>query len=196
MQQYNCIYNKWITCPANCTELERMYPNWITCSFFSVVTDNVSVTLGKMHWDILLINSVVYWQCSIFGFNSWFICIFFGGGAAAQRGLWPPHFRGFFFRSHTTDATQSVGLLWTSDQLVAETSTWQHSQETDIHALGGIRTHNLSRRAAAELRLRPRGYWHRRFADYHNTGLFVSPSGISELDCATTKTDTAERSIK
>ena len=27
------------------------------------------------------------------------------------------------------------------------------------------------------------------------TGLFVSPSGISELDCATTKTDTAERSI-
>ena len=28
-----------------------------------------------------------------------------------------------------------------------------------------------------------------------NTGGFISPSGISELDCATTKTDTAERSI-
>ena len=28
-----------------------------------------------------------------------------------------------------------------------------------------------------------------------NTGLFISPSGISELGCATTKTDTAERSI-
>jgi hypothetical protein len=27
------------------------------------------------------------------------------------------------------------------------------------------------------------------------TGLFISPSGISELYCATTKTDTAERSI-
>jgi hypothetical protein len=27
------------------------------------------------------------------------------------------------------------------------------------------------------------------------TGLFISPSGISELDCATTTTDTAERSI-
>ena len=27
------------------------------------------------------------------------------------------------------------------------------------------------------------------------TGLFISPSGISELDCATTKIDTAERSI-
>ena len=29
----------------------------------------------------------------------------------------------------------------------------------------------------------------------HSTGLFISPSGISELDCATTKTDTVERSI-
>ena len=28
-----------------------------------------------------------------------------------------------------------------------------------------------------------------------NTGLFISPSGISELNCATTKTDMAERSI-
>ena len=28
-----------------------------------------------------------------------------------------------------------------------------------------------------------------------NTGLFISASGISELDCATTKTDTAERRI-
>jgi len=26
------------------------------------------------------------------------------------------------------------------------------------------------------------------------TGLFISPSGISKIDCATTKTDTAERS--
>ena len=30
---------------------------------------------------------------------------------------------------------------------------------------------------------------------YVYTGLFISPSGISELDCATTKTGTAERSI-
>ena len=32
-------------------------------------------------------------------------------------------------------------------------------------------------------------------AALHYTGLFISPSGISELDCATTKTDTAEKSI-
>jgi hypothetical protein len=42
-------------------------------------------------------------------------------GAAAQRGLWLPHSRGF--RDQTYDAPQSVGLLWTSDQSVAETST-------------------------------------------------------------------------
>jgi len=30
---------------------------------------------------------------------------------------------------------------------------------------------------------------------YRYTGLYISLSGISELDCATTKTDTAERSI-
>jgi len=29
----------------------------------------------------------------------------------------------------------------------------------------------------------------------NNTGLFISPSGISKIDFATTKTDTAERSI-
>jgi len=30
---------------------------------------------------------------------------------------------------------------------------------------------------------------------FRYTGLFISPSGTSELDCATTKTDTTERSI-
>ena len=30
---------------------------------------------------------------------------------------------------------------------------------------------------------------------FNYTGLFIRPSGIFELDCATTKTDTAERSI-
>jgi hypothetical protein len=35
----------------------------------------------------------------------------------------------------------------------------QHSQQTNIHAPGGIRTHNFSRRAAVDLRLRPRSHW-------------------------------------
>ena len=37
----------------------------------------------------------------------------------------------------------------------------KHSQQANIHAPGGIRTHNPSRRAAVDLRLRPRGHWDR-----------------------------------
>ena len=37
----------------------------------------------------------------------------------------------------------------------------QHSQQTNIHVPGGIRTHNLSRRTAGDLRHRPRGHWDR-----------------------------------
>ena len=37
----------------------------------------------------------------------------------------------------------------------------QHSQQTNIPVPGGIRTHNRSRRAAEDLRLRPRGHWNR-----------------------------------
>ena len=37
----------------------------------------------------------------------------------------------------------------------------QHSQKRNIHAPGGIRTHDRSRRAAVDQRLRPRDYWDR-----------------------------------
>jgi hypothetical protein len=41
-----------------------------------------------------------------------------------------------------------------------------HSQETDIHAPGGIRTRNPSRRAATDTRLRPRDHWDRLAVGY------------------------------
>jgi len=44
----------------------------------------------------------------------------------------------------------------------------QHSQQTNIHASGGIRTHDLCRRAAADLRLRPRGHCDRRQNHYQS----------------------------
>jgi hypothetical protein len=57
----------------------------------------------------------------------------------------------------------TVGLLWTSDQPVSETSTCtrQHNietQETNIRALSGIRTRDHSNQAAADLPLRRRCY--------------------------------------
>jgi hypothetical protein len=50
-----------------------------------------------------------------------FIIIIIFSDTAAQRGLLPPRSRGFLITHN--DTPQSVGLLWTSDQLVAETST-------------------------------------------------------------------------
>ena len=50
------------------------------------------------------------------------------------------------------ETPQSVGLLWTSDQPDAQTSTLQYTAliKDKILATGGIRTRNLSKRAAAE----------------------------------------------
>jgi hypothetical protein len=59
---------------------------------------------------------------------------------------------------------QLVGFFWTMDRPVAETSTWQHTstlQETNLHAPGVIRTHDPSKRSAADLRLSSLGHWDR-----------------------------------
>jgi hypothetical protein len=71
------------------------------------------------------------------------IIIIIFSGSAAQRRLWPPRSRGYLITHN--DAPQSVGRLWTSNQLVAEHSTWQLAQPTDIQAPGGIRTHDHSK---------------------------------------------------
>ena len=60
---------------------------------------------------------------------------------------------------HTQGGT-TVGR--TSDQLIAETFTWQHtqhSQRTTIHAPGGIQTRNPRKRSAIDMHLRPLGHW-------------------------------------
>jgi len=49
--------------------------------------------------------------------------------------------------------THSVGLLWMKDRSVAETSTLKLSKQAAMHARGGIRTGNPSKRSAAEKRL-------------------------------------------
>jgi hypothetical protein len=49
------------------------------------------------------------------------------------------------------DAPYSVRLLWTVDQLVAETSNLKHTTNTIfIHDLGGNGTHDRSRRATVD----------------------------------------------
>jgi hypothetical protein len=64
-------------------------------------------------------------------YKLWYLSVFllsFGATSLSVPGYIIPRIS----RSHTT-THQSVGLLWTSDQLVAETSTWQNTiLTTDI----------------------------------------------------------------
>ena len=68
-------------------------------------------------------------------------------------------------RSHTMthhSRQDSSGRVISSSQRPLPDNT-QHSQQINVHAPGGIRTHDLSRRAAVDLRLRPHDHWDRRF---------------------------------
>ena len=78
----------------------------------------------KTHRGHLVMYSKVffYWR-----YNPLWVCIL-----QPSSGLQPPRLRGFQITHN--DAPQSVGLLWTSDPSVAETSTWQHTTlTTDKH---------------------------------------------------------------
>jgi hypothetical protein len=64
-------------------------------------------------------------------------------------------------RSYTTthhSRWDSSGRVISSSHKPLPDNT-QQSQQTNIHAPGGVRTQDLSRRAAVDLRLRRRGHW-------------------------------------
>jgi len=77
--------------------------------------------------------------------------------AISPIGPWPPHCRGF------TTTLRHTALGWTplDEWSARRRDNKQHSQQTDIYAPGGNRTHNSSKRAAADPSLRPRGHWDR-----------------------------------
>jgi len=80
--------------------------------------------------------------------------------STAPSGPGPPHYRGFTTTlRHTTPGRTSLDE-WSAPHRPLPDNT-QHSNETDTHAPGGIRTRNPSKRAAADPRLRPCGHWDR-----------------------------------
>jgi len=70
-------------------------------------------------------------------------------GMSAPSGSGPPRCLGFTIKPRNI----RLGGLWTGDRLHRTLpDNTQHSQETDIHSPGGIRTRNLSRWTAADTR--------------------------------------------
>jgi hypothetical protein len=83
--------------------MARYFPSTAN-RYYSIVQEHLMPCMKKViYWSEIIIIMVIF------------------SGTAAQRGLWPPRLRGFVITHN--DAPQSVGLLRTSDQLVAETST-------------------------------------------------------------------------
>jgi len=95
----------------------------------------------------------------------------FGYPPPPSVALWP-HMSHDLPMLQVDDTSQPVELLWTSDQPVTETSTWQHTiLGTDIYSPDGIRTRNTSKPAAPDPRLRPCGHRDRQLGQYQDTFL-------------------------
>jgi hypothetical protein len=89
------------------------------------------------------------------------------------------------FLDHTQRRT-TVGRTpldeWSARSQRSLPENTQHLQQTNIHAPSGTRTHNLSRRAAADLHLRPRGQWDRKGTTLRNPFSLVLHEDFLVLD--------------
>ena len=103
-----------------------------------------------------------------------FVCLFWRDSPTGGHGLLIHEVS----RSHTTTrhsrSDSSRRVISSSQRLLTDNKL--HSQHTDIHSPGGIRNHDLSRRAAAVLRLRPRGHWNGRHSKMYVTCILVAAS--------------------
>ena len=101
----------------------------------------------------ILNSTVIDWTCYIYIFSF----------LARQPPVGPDLLIHEVSRSHTTtqhSRWDSSGRVISSSQKPVPDNT--HKRQTSMSP-GGIRTHNLSRRAALDLRLRPRCHWDRLF---------------------------------
>jgi len=118
-------------CSAECTIIRsRIVRSYFNCNY----NCNLLHSIGPLHY--MEVEQLSVWmqdsiqQCCLFVFLALQPTVVVTPQPGS--GLYPPRFRGFMITHN--DALQSVGLLWTSDQSAAETSTWQHTTlTTDKH---------------------------------------------------------------
>jgi len=77
----------------------------------------------------------------------------------ATSGTELPHCWGFTITLKTPPHTQQDFLGQVIRPMKGPLPNIQHSQQTDIHANGGIRTSTMSIKTATDQCLRPRGHW-------------------------------------
>ena len=102
----------------------------------------------------------------IIPFNVMLFATFFTGTTAPSRpGL--PHYRGFTITLRPTTLCMTPPEEWSARRRDVYLTTY-NTHETDFYAPGGIQTRNLSKRAAADPRLCPRGHQYRCLLLYVN----------------------------
>jgi hypothetical protein len=127
-----------------------------SCRIMSFVSRSGKGALPLKH-SLVFSPFTLYFKDRLCVYHCHSPCVFFSNGSTAPWGPRPPHFS----RLHDHTLFRHTTLVRTSSSQRPLPDNTQHSQETDIYALGGIRTHNLSKSAAVDPRLRPRGHWDR-----------------------------------
>ena len=143
-------------CKMKALSTQKMHINWL--SFWKMSKYKLFIIqsiINNAHYHPNSHHNICLYDCFL-GFRS--LWLYF---SQPRSGVQPPHSQAFHITQN--DAKHSAGLLWTSDQSDSETSTWQHKTLTTnkFPCPGAIRTHNLRRRTAVDLRIRPRGHWDR-----------------------------------
>ena len=126
----------------------------------------------RIPWDLRTTLREQLVSCIIFLFLSF-------GAAAPEAG----HTFSFMtFPDHTQRRTTD-GRTPLNEWLARRRGRYLTHNTRDRHP-AGIRTHNLSRRAAADLRLRPRGHWDRHCyirQRRHTNSIMISSTGKEKL---------------
>jgi hypothetical protein len=95
-----------------------------------------------------------------------FTLTFFLPWRSSPSGPRPPHYRGFMIPlRHTTLGTTPLDEWSARRRDLYLTTHNTHNRQTSMPP-GGIRTHNPSKQAAADPRLRPLGHWDRLSSTY------------------------------
>jgi hypothetical protein len=134
------------------------------------------VVLGQIFFQYFCFPLLVRFnQLSIFIYS----CTFSLWHKSPQLARTAPFTR---FLDHT-QRHKTIGRTPLDEWSARRRNPYLTTQHTDIHALIWIRTYNLSRRAATDLRLRPRGHWDRHS---HTTYCHILPTVTYYLHSYTT----------